>query len=266
MKKISKRELILQSIIQEYLISGTPIGSNELQVKMNLDISPSTIRIYLKKLSEEGALVQLHVSSGRVPTINALADYWLETIDPHRYLEISNVQNVEDSAKEFGVYCKLEKSGKNLFQEIIEVEDRYLILVFDRCEIALKYSDLVKRFLENLIGSDIRDLKNIASQVGLYELREKIEQIFSSSYLIKEGENEVYSIAKDLDDSNLVEIILNSELPYNLKEGIYFDRFIPNGYMAIKHNAIVENNEAALFCFGKIQSDFAGFLRNSSSN
>lgn len=265
MKKISKRELILQSIIQEYLVSGTPIGSNELQVKMNLDISPSTIRIYLKKLSEEGALVQLHVSSGRVPTINALAEYWLDTIHPHRFLEISNVEDVESSAKEYGLYCKLEKSNKNFFKEIMEVSNRYLILVFDEGEIILKHSDLVKRFLENLIGSDIRDLKNISSQVGLYELREKIEQFFSSSYIVKEGESEVYSIAKDLNDERLVEVILNSELSFSLKEGIYFDRFVPNGYMAIKHNAIVQDNKAALFCFGKIQSDFAGFLRNSSS-
>lgn len=264
MKKVSKRELILQSIIQEYLVSGTPIGSSELQVKMNLDISPSTIRIYLKKLSEEGSLIQLHVSSGRIPTINALAEYWVETIHPNESLSIDNIENVEISAKEFGVYCKLEKNGKNLLRELIEVSDRYLILVFDKSEIALKHSDLVKKFLDNLIGVDLRDLKNIASQVGLYELREKIEQIFSSSYLIQEGESEIYSIAKDLEDDNLAEVILSSELPYKLKEGIYFDRFVPRGYMAIKHNAIVENDEAALFCFGKIQSDFAGFLKNSS--
>ena len=41
MKKPSKQELILESIIQAYLKSKMPIGSSELQMKMPLEISPS---------------------------------------------------------------------------------------------------------------------------------------------------------------------------------------------------------------------------------
>jgi heat-inducible transcriptional repressor len=265
MKKISKRELILQSIIREYLNSGMPIGSHELGLKMNLDISPSTIRIYLKRLSDEGSLVQLHVSSGRVPTYNALEEYWLATLQPSNSLDIVSLENVEESAKEFGLFCKIEKNQPNLFQELVEVKNRYLILAFEEGEIILKYSDPVKRFLSNLVGTDIRTLKNIASQVGLYELRKKIEQFFSTSYILKEGESEVYAIAKELNDEDLVKIILSPELSYNLREGVYFDRFVPSGYMALKHNATVDNDEATLFCFGKIQSDFESFLKYSSS-
>lgn len=95
MKKPSKQALILESIIQAYLKSKMPIGSSELQMKMTLGISPSTIRIYFKKLSEEGSLVQLHVSSGRVPTHRALQGYWQERIDTSLPVEIKNIEKLE---------------------------------------------------------------------------------------------------------------------------------------------------------------------------
>lgn len=262
MKKVSKRDVILESIIKEYLNSGMPIGSSELQVRMNLNISPSTIRIYLKRLSEEGELVQLHVSSGRVPTRSALEHYWLSTIDPTSSLYIENLEDVETSAKEHGIYCKIEKKAINKLKEIVDVRDRYLVLVFDEDEIVLKHSENVKRFLSNLIGCDIKELRNICAQVGLYELREKIEQIFLSSYILKEGESEIYSIAKEFEAYELIDAILNSEMTSGLKEGLYFDSFLPQGTMAIKHNAQVEESDAELFCFGKIQSDFGSFLND----
>lgn len=258
--RVSKRDLILRAIIQDYLKFGLPIGSSELQVKMNLDISPSTIRIYLKKLSEEGALNQLHVSSGRIPTYSALENYWNDVIKPMHTLDINNLELIEESAKEFGIFCKVEKSAKDLLKEVISVEQRYIILVFQKNEIILKYSEQVKRFLSNLIGSDIKELKSISAQVGLYELHDKLEQLFATSHLLQEGESELYAIAKEVGNINFINLILNSELVSKLKIGVYFKDFVPSGCMAVKHLATVNGDEASLFCFGKIESNFEEFL------
>ena len=67
--KINKRDLILNYIIEAYLDENTPIGSVDLGLRMDGLIPASTIRVYFKKLSDEGALKQLHISGGRMPTV-----------------------------------------------------------------------------------------------------------------------------------------------------------------------------------------------------
>ncbi|MBE0492064.1 MAG: HrcA family transcriptional regulator [Sulfurospirillum sp.] len=261
--RISKRDLILQTIIQEYVKFHLPIGSAQLQVRMNLNISPSTIRIYLKKLSQEGALDQLHVSSGRVPTQSALQEYWTKTIHPKNTLRIKSLDHIANGVQEFGLFCKVAKTHKDLLKEVMSVADRYLILVFDRSEIVLKYSDLVKRFLSNLIGCDILQLKKISAQVGLYELHDKIEQIFSLSHMLQSGESQVYALADQFGKMGMIEEILHPEFATSLQEGLYFKDFIPKGTMAVKHLAKLDEDAVSLFFFGRLESNFEEFLMHT---
>ncbi len=263
MKKISKRDLILESIIKEYIRSKAPIGSSELQSKMTLDMSPSTIRIYFKKLSDEGALVQLHVSSGRVPTQNALKDYWIKKIDISKPMVIQSVGKVQNSVKNYGLFCTIKKNKNSTFQELIKVKNRYLILAFDDEEVVLKYHSKVERFLEELIGCSMNQLKNIAFSVGLYELYSKLEHISLQNALLKEGEKELYSIAEEFGDDTFVENVIESRFYDSLDVGIYFDGFIPDGCVAIKQNALVKDDHAEMFCLGRIDSDFESFFNET---
>ncbi|MDD3324613.1 MAG: HrcA family transcriptional regulator [Sulfurospirillaceae bacterium] len=263
MKSIKKQDFILEAIIQEYIKSKLPIGSSELQMKMTMEMSPSTIRIYFKKLSQEGHLAQLHVSSGRIPTYGALVDYWRENLNPFESLEIGNVDRISDCAKDFGIFCTLEKSCKPMFNEIVSVDGRFLILVFDGYEVVLKYNEKIKAFLSGLVGCSMKDLKRICSQVGLYELHDKLEDIFAQSHVVREGENEVYAIARDFKDARFVDKLLNSEFCESLEDGVYFDGFMPKGCMAIKHRARFRDDDMKLFCFGRIESDFKSFLNKA---
>lgn len=257
---MTKREIILEAIIQEYLNSGEPIGSSELQKCMDIEISPSTIRIYLNRLSQEGALVQLHVSSGRVPTNDALVQYWIDKLNPSMALEIQSKEKLQNSVDEYGLFCLAQKSSKEYLKEIIEVSGRFLILTFDTKEVVLKYSEQVHRFLSNLIGSEMRELKTISAQVGLYELYDKLQQILSHEPLISVGENHLYEIAKAKSDKSFVEQFLDHEFSFGLKEGIYFDGFVPHGCLAVKQLATIEDEDASLFYFGEIGSNFESFL------
>ena len=262
---MTKRDIILEAIIQEYLSSGEPIGSLELQKCMDIEISPSTIRIYLNRLSQEGALVQLHVSSGRVPTNDALVQYWRDRLNPMKTLEIDDIKRFENSVNEYGLFCIAQKSSEEFLKEIIEVSGRFLILSFDTQEVVLKYSEQVKRFLSNLIGSEMRDLKNISAQVGLYELYDKLDQILNHEPLISVGINQLYDIAKEQSDSTFVNQLLNNEFSFGLKEGVYFDGFVPYGCLAVKQLATIEEKDASLFYFGDIGSDFEGFLNQGDN-
>lgn len=66
---------ILKAIIEEYINTALPVGSETVEKKYNLDVSPATIRNEMVKLTEEGFLKQAHSSSGRLPTPMALKYY-----------------------------------------------------------------------------------------------------------------------------------------------------------------------------------------------
>ena len=63
-----RKELILEYLIVEYVKTAQPVSSFVLQKEYNLPYSSATIRSELAELEEEGFLVQIHTSSGRVPS------------------------------------------------------------------------------------------------------------------------------------------------------------------------------------------------------
>ena len=262
MKKHSKQELILESIIQAYLESKAPIGSSELQMRLTLDMSPSTIRIYFKKLSDMGSLVQYHISGGRVPTRHALMEYWNDKIDTSKPLPIKNIESVKHSTKENNLFCIVEKNTGGVLKELINAQGRYLILLFSNHEVVLSYNVKVEQFLERFIGSKMRELKDIAAQVGLYELHEKLSLIFSQSYLVREGEKEMYAIASELQNEAFIRHFQTLHFVESMDNGLYFDGFVPQGCMAIKQKAQLKNEDTTvdLFCFGRIESNFEDFF------
>lgn len=69
MSDLSDRQRdLLRAVIELYVKSGEPIGSESLEKAYNLGISPATIRNEMVKLTQEGYLKQPHTSAGRVPT------------------------------------------------------------------------------------------------------------------------------------------------------------------------------------------------------
>lgn len=59
---------ILQAIIDDYIDTAEPVGSRTIAKKYDLGISSATIRNEMSDLEEMGYLVQLHTSSGRIPS------------------------------------------------------------------------------------------------------------------------------------------------------------------------------------------------------
>ncbi len=63
-----RQRALLKAIIEEYIESAEPIGSEVIERKYDLGVSPATIRIEMVKLTELGYLRQPHTSAGRTPT------------------------------------------------------------------------------------------------------------------------------------------------------------------------------------------------------
>lgn len=59
---------ILQSIINDYIETGEPVGSRTIAKKYNMGISSATIRNEMSDLEDMGLIVQPHASAGRIPS------------------------------------------------------------------------------------------------------------------------------------------------------------------------------------------------------
>jgi heat-inducible transcriptional repressor len=64
----ARQELLLASLVETYVATGTPVGSKALVERAGLDVSSSTVRNELAVLEEQGLLTHPHTSAGRVPT------------------------------------------------------------------------------------------------------------------------------------------------------------------------------------------------------
>ena len=67
-KLTDRRQRLLRFIIDEYVSTAQPVGSNALVEKYGLPVSAATIRNEMAALEDEGYIAQPHTSAGRVPT------------------------------------------------------------------------------------------------------------------------------------------------------------------------------------------------------
>ena len=70
-----RKYLILQAIIDDYILTAMPVGSRTISRKSGVGYSPATIRNEMSDLEELGYLAQPHTSAGRVPSNKAYRLY-----------------------------------------------------------------------------------------------------------------------------------------------------------------------------------------------
>jgi len=81
---LRKRE-ILRRVVEQYVLTGQPVGSKHLVDQGGLGVSPSTVRGELAELERWGLLMHPHTSAGRLPTERGYRFYaadLLERIEP----------------------------------------------------------------------------------------------------------------------------------------------------------------------------------------
>jgi heat-inducible transcriptional repressor len=68
-EQLSERELrVLEAVIQSYVETAEPAGSQTIARRFGLGVSPATIRNTMGELEEKGFLYHPHTSAGRIPT------------------------------------------------------------------------------------------------------------------------------------------------------------------------------------------------------
>ena len=61
-------QAILRAVIEEYVTTATPVGSQALVERYGLGVSSATVRSILAELEANGLLTHPHTSAGRIPT------------------------------------------------------------------------------------------------------------------------------------------------------------------------------------------------------
>src|SRR5258708_31065174 len=94
---------ILRSTIEEYIDTAEPVGSETLDRKYNLGVSPATIRNEMVYLTKQGYLTKSHSSAGRLPTSLAMKLYVNELMKEKELSvadEVSAKEQVWESRKQ----------------------------------------------------------------------------------------------------------------------------------------------------------------------
>lgn len=99
-----RQQTILARVVEEYVATGSPVGSKTLVERAGLDVSSSTVRYELAELEEQGLLTHPHTSAGRVPTdagYRFFVDRVLDRLEPRPAgleLDLSAAESEVDSA------------------------------------------------------------------------------------------------------------------------------------------------------------------------
>jgi heat-inducible transcriptional repressor len=261
MKK--KYEEILETVVRTFLETHEPIGSAMLKEKLPFEIAPATIRYYFNKMVERGELTQLHKSSGRIPTERTMKMYWrkhlrdLEVVC-HAMDELARISEDEE------LFVLLKPLKENRLRIIECVGGRYLILVFDADEYVIRYQNQVESFLNDLVGYELDEVKQIARDVGMMSLYhkmrakndEEITAINPEAIIRVAGRESAWG-------KRYMRHFLEGDAVEELSPGLHFDPLLPKGFMALKTEAVIENRPTKMLCIGAIDHDFTKIFKEA---
>lgn len=94
---------ILRAIVDEYILSGAPVGSKVLSQNPSFKLSSATIRNEMADLEDLGYLEQPHTSAGRIPSDKAYRLY------VNNMMQRSNL--TDDEVKVMSAYCQNRVKG-----------------------------------------------------------------------------------------------------------------------------------------------------------
>ena len=195
-----RAQLVLHSIIENYIQSAEPIGSRTLSKTIGITLSPATIRNIMSDLAELGYLIQNHTSAGRVPTDKAYRFYVNSLATPPSISEqikekISQVSNEQGSQVEailadtvrmlaeltkFACVVSTPKASVSRLQriELIKIsEDRILVILVTKAGVVRdKIIFTNESHTQEFLNSVAEFLNDKFKDHSMQEIRKEIHQ------------------------------------------------------------------------------------------
>jgi len=229
-----RSRIVFRNLVDSYIETGEPVGSQTLAKALTEEISPATIRNVMQDLEVLGLLDSPHVSSGRIPTqqglrlfvdalleVGEISNKEQEIIDYSIKEDPKNLSNILTRAG--SVLSGLTKSASLVLAPKIEAPIKHIEFVSLSPERALAVLVTADGMVENRVfepplgqtQSDFREAANFmnayAKGLTLSELREVMEREVSkrkleidkiAAQLVKDG-LAVWD-GKDTDNSRLI--------------------------------------------------------------
>jgi len=232
----NRTKQIFKSVIDSYLITGEPVGSETLSKKLGMKISASSIRSIMADLQKEGLLRAPHISSGRLPTDKGMR-YFVDGLLEFGRLSKNERETINNQCQSKGIS----------FEDVLEEASKTLSGL-SKCAgfvVAPKYKNKIKH-IEFIRLSSNQIMSIVANENGLVENRildssndynentlkqvsnylnakfsgktiEDIKKIINNE--IENSQLELNTISKKLVQEGIIELAPNSEKPYIFLHG-----------------------------------------------
>ncbi|MDO8551056.1 MAG: heat-inducible transcriptional repressor HrcA [Ignavibacteria bacterium] len=114
-EELNEREkTILRHVIQQFILTASPVGSRNITKKYEVGLSPASVRNIMSDLEDAGYIDHPHTSAGRIPTDKGYRFY----VD-----SLMDIQQLKNSEKEF-IKEKLEEGIET--DEILRISSTLL--------------------------------------------------------------------------------------------------------------------------------------------
>lgn len=157
---------ILKNIVREYIDTAEAVGSETLEKKYDLGISPATVRNEMALMSKLGYLAKPHSSSGRVPTSRAIKFYINELM---REKEISVAEEVEVKEKIWDLRQKRDRFLREATKSLAEKTHSVAVTITDDGDIYYAgYSNILE--IPEFYDIDItKNFLNILDNISYFD-------------------------------------------------------------------------------------------------
>ena len=227
---------IFKSVVETYLETGSPSGSETILKKGSIDLSSSSIRLILANLQKEGLLFAPHTSAGRLPTDKGMR-LFVDGLLEFGRLTKNEQENIKQQCLSKGVF----------FQDVLDEASKMISGLSNHAGIVVapKYQNNIKHIefirlnqnqVMSIIASTTGQVENrIINDAGNYSdniLREisnflnskyankSIEEIKNNIQIdIKNSKGRLEVLSKNLVQKGILELVPNSENPYIFLHG-----------------------------------------------
>lgn len=177
-----RQKTILLAIIREFMNEASEVGSLALLEKYDLGVSSATIRNEMVKLMSLGLLEKSHISSGRLPTDQALRLYVTKYLDGRG---LNPMVTVEIRQGIFRDRFSKDTVVRSILQILAKETDALVFLILDEDVRSYGISNLLKY-------EEFRDVDRIETIVDILEdevfLKNLVSKYSSSGVSLLIGE------------------------------------------------------------------------------
>jgi heat-inducible transcriptional repressor len=149
-----RAQILLKTLVEQYITDGQPIGSKKLLQHSGLDVSPATIRNVMSDLEQLGFITSPHTSAGRIPTQKGYR-LFVDSLLTVKPLELNSIQQLKN-----GLTSPNQKELINSAADMLSQLTQFagVVMTPKRKRIALKHLEFLalseKRILVIIVSSD----------------------------------------------------------------------------------------------------------------